>query len=123
LIAKPGDALRTLGELATLIGIWWCFDRGAALLHLPLPGAVLGLFALLAAFWSKLIDPDRLRRGSDVLLRHLLLFFLPPMLVLRAHPEMLGWLGVKLLAVIVAGTVAVMSVTGLAVQFMTRDDA
>jgi len=122
LISALAGSLGAGCELAVLIGIWWGFDRAAALLHVALPGAVLGLLALIAAFGLKLVDPERLRRGSNLLLRHLLLFFLPPMLVLRAHPEMLGWLGLKLLAVISLGTVAVMTATGLAVQFMMRDD-
>ena len=109
-------------ELAILIAIWWLADRAAQLLHLPLPGAVLGLFLLVAAFALKLIHPDRLRQGSNLLLRHLLLFFIPPMLVLRAHADMVGWLGLKLLAIIIIGTVAVLSATGLAVQFMMRND-
>ena len=91
-------------------------------MRLPLPAAVLGLGVLLAAFALKLVNPDRLRLGSAFLLRHLLLFFIPPMLVLRAHADMLGWLGIKLLAVIVIGTVAVMSATGLVVRLMVPDD-
>ena len=83
---------------------------------------MLGLFALLAVFGLKLLHPDRLRQGCNLLLRHLLLFFIPPMLVLRAHPEMLGWLGLKLLAIIVIGTVTVMSTVGLLVQAMVRND-
>ena len=116
------DRLAAPAQLAALIAVWWLAGQVALLLHLSLPGAVLGLFVLLAVFGTKLLHPDSLRQGSNLLLRHLLLFFIPPMLVLRAHPEMLGWLGLKLLAIIVIGTVTVMSTVGLLVQAMVRND-
>ncbi len=109
-------------ELAALIAIWWIAGRLGTLLHLPLPGSLLGLFLLLAALALRLIHPNRLRRGSNLLLRHLILFFIPPMMVLLDHPEMIGGLGIKLLAIIVIGTVSVMTATGLVVQYLVRDD-
>ncbi len=105
-------------EFAVLCALWWLADRVVVFLHWPLPSALLGLFTLLLLFALKILRPDRLRGGSALLLRHLLLFFIPPMMVLRDHAEMWGWLGVKLLAIVVIGTVGVMSLTGLLVQFM-----
>jgi holin-like protein len=109
-------------EFAVLCGLWWLADRVVAYLHWPLPSALFGLFALLLLFALKIVRPDRLRRGSALLLRHLLLFFIPPMMVLRDHADMWGWLGVKLLAIVAIGTIGVMSLTGLLVQFMMPRD-
>ena len=118
--AAFADSLKTGGELAALCAVWWLADRLVTLLHWPLPGALIGLFALLLLFILKILNPNRLRRGSALLLRHLLLFFIPPMLVMLNYPDMWGWLGVKLAAIITLGTLMVMSLTALLVQFMLR---
>lgn len=114
--------MRALIQASVLCLIAWAADRLVLLIHAPLPGPILGLFALLACLAAKLLAPARLRQGANLILRHLLLFFIPPMLVLLAWPQLLGWLGLELLGIVLLGTFAVMTATGLLVQFLLRHD-
>lgn len=116
------NPLRTALELALIVAIWAAASVLTAVAHIPLPGPVLGLLALLAAFATGWVKPGWFNQGANLLLSHLLLFFIPPMLVLWADPALMGWLGLKLLLAVVTGTLAVMSVTGLLALWLIRHD-
>lgn len=103
-------------QVGALIAIWALSEAVMRHFALPLPGSVAGLFLLLFALESGLISPKRVERGADRLLDHLMLFFVPAMLALVDHPELLSWLGVKLLVVVLGGTIAVMAGTALVVE-------
>lgn len=87
---------------------------------LPLPGGVVGLALVLALLGMQRLRPGSLRRGAQWLLGDMLLFFVPAVLALLNHQELLGLLGLKLLAIILVGTAAVMAVTALTVEACTR---
>ena len=76
--------------------------------------------ALLGLLASGTIQPSSMKRGSSFLLADMLLFFVPAVLAVLDHSEFLGLVGVKILAVILIGTVTVMSATALAVDFGYR---
>ena len=50
----------------------------------------------------------------------MMLFFVPAVVALLDHGELIGLLGLKILAVIVGGTFTVMLVTGFIVDLCTR---
>jgi holin-like protein len=50
----------------------------------------------------------------------MLLFFVPAVLALLDHNELLGLMGLKILAVIIVSTIMVMSVTALTVDLCYR---
>ena len=112
------EALRTARggawlQAAGLLGFWALSDALIRWSGLPLPGSVAGLLILWFALDAKLLPLAWVERGADRLLDHLMLFFVPAMLALVNHPELLSWLGVKLLFVVLAGTIAVMAGTAL----------
>ncbi|WP_233256671.1 CidA/LrgA family protein [Opitutus sp. ER46] len=85
-------------------------------LGLGVPGSVVGLFILLALLFSGIVPSHWLNRGASGLLDHLMLFFVPAMLGLVDHPELVGPLGFKLLLAVLVGTPAVMIGTALVVE-------
>ena len=107
-------------QLTVLLGLWWLGNEVAALARLPIPGAVVGMTGLLALFLSGGISLDSMRRGAHLLLAEMLLFFVPAVLAILDHPELLGWRGLKVLAVIAVGTVVVMLVTVGVVDLVGR---
>jgi len=113
---------------AGLIMAFWLAGEGLVrLLDLPVPGAILGLIAVLALLASGRISLLSMRRGAEWLLADMLLFFVPAVLAILDHHEFLGLMGVKILAVILVGTVIVMTVTALtvdaAIRMMARNEA
>ncbi len=114
---RARTAMETLLQAGFLIGLWWVCDTAARAVGAPLPGGVLGLFALAAALMSGLLPSRFVARGAGALLNHLLLFFIPAAMTLLNHPEIFGWTGLKILAVVVTGVIMVMAGAGLAVEW------
>lgn len=107
---------RAWAQVAVLCGFWALAEWAVRFCKLPLPGSVAGLLAVWLALDAGWLPLGWVERGADRLLDHLMLFFVPAMLALVDHPELLSWLGVKLLLVVLAGTVAVMAGTALVVE-------
>jgi len=100
--------------------IWAVCDLGARNLHLPLPGSVIGLAAVLLALEMRLISIRWLRRGASKLLANLVLFFVPAMLAVVNHRELMSSTGLKLLAAVFIGTPLVIIGTAAAIEIAFR---
>jgi holin-like protein len=74
----------------------------------------------LLALGARGLHIGSLKRGANWLLAEMLLFFVPAVLALLDHSELLGLMGLKILTVIILSTVAVMSVTALTVDLCYR---
>lgn len=107
-------------QIGLIMAFWMAGESFSRTSGVPIPGSVIGLFlalALLAAGWIK---PAAMRRGAQWLMAEMLLFFIPAVLTVLDYHELLGLLGLKILAVILAGTVVVMGATALAVELALR---
>lgn len=109
-----------VAQIAVLVAIWFICDALARHMGLPIPGSVIGLFALLGALAVGIVKTASIRRGARWFLAELLLFFVPAVLAVLDHPEFLGMTGIKVLAVILVGVICVMVTTALAVDFGFR---
>jgi len=107
-------------QILLLIAVWLAGEAIVRLTGLPLPGSVIGLGLALILLLGGRISRHSLRRGADWFLGEMLLFFVPAVLAVIDHREFLGVLGLKLLVVILSGTVTVMIVTGLVVELFSR---
>lgn len=103
-----------------LAAFWLAGEALARLTHLPVPGGVLGLALVLLLLAVGGLETVQLRRGAHWLLAEMLLFFVPAVLAVLDHREFLGLLGLKLLAAVLLGTLAVMGGTGLVVDLCCR---
>ena len=109
-----------LAQIGLLVGFWALGTAVARIGGLPLPGGIVGMMIVLALLATHRLNPASMRRGADWFLADLLLFFVPAVLAVLDHRELLGLVGLKILAVILLGTVAVMGVTGLTVDLCHR---
>jgi len=103
-------------QVGLIMGFWLAGEALVRLVHLPVPGGIVGLALLLAAMAAGWISPFSARRGAQCLLADMLLFFVPAVPAVVEHGEFVGILGLKILAVILVGTVAVMAATALTVD-------
>ncbi len=118
MLRKMGYLVRQsrLIQAALLAGGWWLCDKAVRFLALPVPSGIVGLVILLALLQSGRLRTTWVRRGTLGLLDHMVLFFVPAVIALLNHPELLGVVGVKLLAVIAFSTLSVMVGTAFAVE-------
>lgn len=112
--------IQTFGQIVLLVIIAAISNLAAGFFHSPLPGSILGLlmvFGLLKLGWLRL---ERIERGADFLLTHMLLFFIPSAVAVIQYREQLAAAGIYLLAIIVVSTVLVMMFTGLIAELLAR---
>lgn len=109
-----------LMQIATLVGFWLAGEAVVRLACLPLPGGIVGMALVLALLLSGRISLFSMKRGAEWFLAEMLLFFIPAVLAILEHRELIGMLGLKIMAVILLGTLTVMSVTALTVDLCYR---
>lgn len=103
-------------QIALVLLCWLAGAGFARATGLPVSANLAGFALLLVALATGLLPVASIGRGADWLLARMLVFFVPAVLAVLEYREFLGWLGVKILAVIVGSTVAVMLVTMLVVR-------
>jgi holin-like protein len=104
-----------------LIGVFWAAGEALArTTGLPLPGGIIGMALALTLFLAGGLKVASMKRGANWMLAEMLLFFVPAVLALLDHHELFGLLGLKIFALIVLSTTAVMCVTALTVDLCYR---
>jgi holin-like protein len=97
-------------------------EAAARLLHLPLPGPVLGLLVLVA-----LLQVQRLRApagaAADALLQHLSLLFVPVGVGVMAHGALIGQHGLRMAAALVLSTWIGLAVTAWVLDALMAPDS
>jgi holin-like protein len=106
--------------IVILLAFLYAGNAVSALLHLPLPGSVLGMVMLAAALHLRLIRPEWVKPAADVLIRHMSLLYIPPGVGVMAYFGLIRREWLPLVAAGVVGMVAVMLVVGLLQQRMER---
>ncbi len=109
-----------LMEIGLFVGMWWIADLAVSHWHLPVPAGVLGLLMMTTLLLSGVLPHQRVANGAQALLADMLLLFIPPLMALVNHPELLGGLGLRLSVAVVAGTLFVMGGVGLVVDRFIR---
>jgi holin-like protein len=112
--------LARVAQVVAIVLFWFACDQGSRRLHLPVPGSVLALGLLLALLLAGVVPAVGLRRGADWLLAEMLLFFIPAVMAVWQHLPLLRQEGVRILLVILLGTVMVMGTTALLVDLTFR---
>jgi holin-like protein len=107
-------------QIALLIAFCRLGDLAAGATGLPIPGGIIGMLLVLALLSTRKLSLPTMRRGAEWFLAEMLLFFIPAVLSILDHRELLGLLGVKILIVIAVGTLAVMTSTAFTVDLCYR---
>ncbi|NQX47076.1 CidA/LrgA family holin-like protein [Paenibacillus tritici] len=84
-----------------------------SLLHIPLPGSIIGMILLFLLLESGVIRLNWVEAGASWLLAELLLFFIPSAIGVMNYSKLLESDGLQVLAVVLVGTFAVMASSGL----------
>ncbi len=107
-------------QILLILGFWAAGEGLVRAVGLRLPGSIAGLLLLLAGLLSGRISLRAVHRGAQWFLAEMLLFFVPAVLALLDHPDLLRLEGLEILAVILLGTMIVMLVTALTIEFCYR---
>ncbi len=96
---------------------WLASELVVHFVKLPLSGGIFGLGLVLLLLTTNRLKLDNIRRGAELLLADMLLFFIPAVLAILEHHEFIGLLGLKILFVILLSTLLVMIVTAAVVDY------
>jgi len=91
-------------------------------LHLQIPGSIIGLLLLFICLKIHLIKLEWVDVGATFLTGELLLFFVPAAVGVIQYDEIFGIVGIKLIIVIILGTIGVMASTGLVAERFAKGD-
>ncbi|MEK5232847.1 CidA/LrgA family holin-like protein [Lysinibacillus sp. FSL K6-0232] len=92
----------------------------ARLLHLPIPGSIVGLILLFLLLQFHIIKLEWIELGAAVLLSELLLFFIPSAIGIMDYHALFGVQGIKVILVIVVSAIIVMLITGFTAQWLEQ---
>lgn len=109
-----------LAALAALLVCQLLGEVNVRALALPVPGPVLGMVLLFLAMLVRAPLPAALGKTSDGLLKHLSLLFVPAGVGVVQNLAVLGHEGLRLIAVVVVGTVITLAVTALTFEYLAR---
>ncbi|MDC0610314.1 CidA/LrgA family protein [Vibrio sp.] len=113
---KVENGFLILFQVVILSVIWFAADYLVTLFHLPIPANLTGMLILLALVFCKVVNVNWLRRGATWLLAEMLLFFIPAVVAVVNHKELMEQEGLRILAVLVISTIIVIAVTSLVVE-------
>ncbi len=116
------NAVLFLGQILILWLIYICSQYAVSLLHLPIPGSVLGMLLLYFALSKKIISLKLIEKGALFLTKHLTFLFLPFVIGLMSYGDLIKASGIQLLVMIVASTLIGMIATGAASQFLSKKE-
>lgn len=104
-------------QIALITALWFIAQEISLWSHLPIPGGVIGLFLVLILLYFNLLSIRSLALGAEWFLAEMLLFFIPAVPAVLNHQEFFGWMGLKILAIIILGTIIVIIGTAIIVDF------
>jgi len=107
-------------QVGLVLAFWFAGQSIVRLTGLPVPGGVVGMLAVLLLFATRWLSVLSMRRGAEWLISDMVLFFVPAVLAVLDHRELLGLVGLKVLGVILCSTIVVLAVTGLTVDLCFR---
>lgn len=92
----------------------------AELLHLPIPGSILGIIVIFALLKMNMIKLTWIEQGANLLLAELLLFFIPSAVGIMKYIPLLESDGLRILVVVISSTFIVMLSSGLIASRITK---
>ncbi|MGE7949783.1 CidA/LrgA family holin-like protein [Lysinibacillus sp. NPDC093688] len=110
--------VNSIVQIGYLYVILFVGNSIARLLHLPIPGSIIGLVLLFLLLQFHIIKLEWIELGAALLLSELLLFFIPSAIGVIDYTALFGVQGVKAVLVIVLSAIVVMFATGFTAQLL-----
>lgn len=112
--------IKTAFQILLLYGIFLTGSWLTTVLHLPLPGSIVGLLLLWVALLLKILRLEWVESGGHVFLSYLPLFFVPAMVGVMDYGSLFVGKGFLLIPITIISTFFTMWVSGLTSQFIVR---
>ncbi|MBS6028256.1 MAG: CidA/LrgA family protein [Negativicoccus succinicivorans] len=111
---------RAAWQIVLLSGIFYLSERTVRAIGLPVPGALLGMALLFFALQYKIVRLEWVEDGADLLIRDLLLFFIPPAVGIMQYTNLFGAIGSKLVGAVAISILIVLWIISLCTVLVMR---
>jgi len=88
------------------------------LLHIPLPGSIIGLLLLLAALYMNILPVHRIQQGAGFLLAILPLLLIPATVGIMNYPSLFSGRGLLIFLMVVTSTAITIVITAKTSQYL-----
>lgn len=112
-MGKLKSLLMGVLQIAILFFISMAMNKIVDLLHLNIPGSILGIIVIFTLLKTGVLKLEWIEKGANWLLAELLLFFIPSAVGIMKYIPMLESDGVRILIVVIFSTFIVMASSGL----------
>lgn len=111
---------RAAWQIVLLSGIFYLSERTVRAIGVPVPGALLGMALLFFALQYKIVRLEWVEDGADLLIRDLLLFFIPPAVGIMQYTDLFGAIGSKLVGAVAISILIVLWIISLCTVLVMR---
>ncbi|MED4209198.1 CidA/LrgA family holin-like protein [Priestia megaterium] len=112
--------IRIILQIAILYAFSMIGEAVHHILHLPIPGSIIGLILMLICLTCKIVPIKVIEDGASFLLSFLPLLFIPAMTGVMNYPSLLSSSGAILFLIIVLSTIITMAAAGAASQLLEK---
>jgi holin-like protein len=112
--------LKSIFQVFGLLGVATLSNQMAEVLHLQIPGSILGIAIVFFLLEAKVITLDWVEAGANLLIAELLLFFIPSAVGIIQYRQLIIANGARFGLVILFSTITVMICTGLIAEYVNK---
>ena len=113
---------KVIFQIGILCGLFYIGNFLKELLHIPLPGSIIGLLLLLILLVLKIIPVHWIQDGAGILITFLPLLLVPATVSVMNEPSLFSSKGVILFGIIIVSTIITMVLVGSFSQLIERMD-
>lgn len=111
---------KAIFQIGILCGLFYIGSFLKELLHIPLPGSIIGLLLLLILLILKIIPVHWIQDGAGILITFLPLLLVPATVSIMNEPSLFSSKGVVLFGIIIVSTIITMISVGWCSQLIER---
>lgn len=113
-------ATKVIFQIGILFGFFYIGSFLKELLHIPLPGSIIGLLLLLILLLLKIIPIHWIQDGANVLITFLPFLLVPATVSVMNEPTLYSGKGLILFGIIIGSTIVTMISAGWGSQLLER---
>lgn len=112
--------MRILRQILIILGVWLIGEFLSRILHLPIPGNVLGMLIMLILLQTRVIRLENIIGVSTFFLDNLSFFFIPSSVALIVYYKQIGNQLLPAIASVILSSILVFLVTGLTTEWLLK---
>ncbi|OAB43736.1 CidA/LrgA family protein [Paenibacillus glacialis] len=112
--------IRIIVQVGLLYLFYLAGDYVQGLLHLPIPGSIVGLLLLFVLLLCKVVPVRWIEQGSTAILSYLPLFFIPATAGIVNHLGIFSGRGLLLIVILIVSTVLTIGAAAHSSQWLAR---